>query len=320
MVRSLRFLLSRRWLLFAVAVGLIAWGTWWLGEWQFHRLEDRKAGNTVISRNEGLPPAPVGDVLAPGRAVPDSAEWRVVTATGTYAPEDTVVVRYRTREGSSGVDVVVPLETAGGPALLVDRGWVATSNRGADPADLPAPPSGEVTVTGWVRADAGGDSTTVSDGSTRAISSERIGAALDREVYSGFVDLRSEDPEPATPLAAAELPELDNGPHFFYGLQWWFFGVLAIFGFFYLMYDEWRTARHGPRPSRQRTQEDRRRRREAKRAHQEAVRAAYDRERRQPAQSARSIPPSTGTMAPVTKDAAGESRKAATRPNSAGSP
>jgi cytochrome oxidase assembly protein ShyY1 len=281
----LRFLLSRRWLLFAVVVGLIAWGAWWLGEWQFHRLEDRKASNAVISRNEGLAPAPVGDVLAPGRAVPDSAEWRVVTATGTYAPEDTVVVRYRTREGSSGVDVVVPLETADGPALLVDRGWVATSNRGSDPADLPAPPSGQVTVTGWVRVDADGDSTAVSDGSTRAISSERIGAALDREVYGGFVDLRSEDPAPATPLAAAELPELDNGPHFFYGLQWWFFGVLAIFGFFYLMYDEWRTARHGPRPSRERTQEDRRRRRAAKRAHQEAVRAAYDRERRQPAET-----------------------------------
>ena len=36
---------------------------------------------------------------------------------------------------------------------------------------------------------------------------------------------------------------MDEGPHFFYGLQWWFFGALAIFGFGYLMYDEWR----GPR-------------------------------------------------------------------------
>ena len=54
------------------------------------------------------------------------------------------------------------------------------------------------------------------------------------------MDLKSESPAPEQPLAAAELPELDNGPHFFYGLQWWFFGLLAIFGFFYLMYDEWR--------------------------------------------------------------------------------
>ena len=101
-------------------------------------------------------------------------------------------------------------------------------------------------MTGWVRRDGTGSSTAVSDGSTRAISSDRIGEALDREVYDGFVDLRSEDPEPADALEPAELPDLDNGPHFFYGLQWWFFGVLALFGFGYLAWDE----RRGPRARR----------------------------------------------------------------------
>ena len=45
-------------------------------------------------------------------------------------------------------------------------------------------------------------------------------------------------PAAATPLVRAELPDLGNGPHFFYGLQWFFFGVLAVFGFFFLAYDE----------------------------------------------------------------------------------
>ena len=101
------------------------------------------------------------------------------------------------------------------------------------------------------------------------------------------MELRSEDPEPAESLEPVELPELDNGPHFFYGLQWWFFGVLALFGFGYLAYDEWRERR--PRGPRKR-------------------------------QRARSMPPSTGNMMPDTNDAAGESRKAAARPNSSGSP
>jgi cytochrome oxidase assembly protein ShyY1 len=281
-VRSLGFLVSRRWVLFALAIVVVGYATWWLGEWQFHRLEDRKERNSVVRQNETLDPAPVADVLAPGRAVASSNEWRVVTATGTYDTADTVIVRYRTRDGASGIEVVVPLVTPDGRALLVDRGWMAADNRGAGPADVPDPPAGEVTVTGWVRADATGDSTHVANGSTRAISSVEIGEALDREVYGGFVLLRSESPQPATPLEGAELPELDNGPHFFYGLQWWFFGVLAVFGFFYLMYDEWRRARRG--------------------------------------QSARSIPPSTGTIDPETYEAAGDSRKAATRPNSSGAP
>jgi cytochrome oxidase assembly protein ShyY1 len=243
-VRSLRFLVSRRWVLFAIAVAVAAYGAWLLGEWQFHRLADRKASNAIVERNTTAPPATVGDVLAPGRPVAVTEEWRVVEATGSYAPEDTVIVRYRTRDGASGADVVVPLVTPGGTALLVDRGWMATDNTATEPVDAPAPPSGEVTVTGWVRVDATGDSTAVSSTggalSTRAISSDRIGEAIDQEVYGGFVDLRSEDPAPETPLERAELPELDSGPHFFYGLQWWFFGVLAIVGFGYLAFDEWR--------------------------------------------------------------------------------
>jgi cytochrome oxidase assembly protein ShyY1 len=292
-VRTWRFLLSRRWVVFAVVVALLAWLAWWLGEWQFDRLEERQARNAVVERNESLPPAPVAELTGPGREVAAGDQWRLVTATGTYDVDDTVIVRYRTRDGASGVDVVVPLVTESGTALLVDRGWVAADNRGTDAGDVPPPPRGEVTVTGWLRRDATGDSTAVTDRSTRAISSDRIGGALGREVYGGFVDLRSEDPAPAQPLARPELPELDNGPHFFYGLQWWFFGLLALFGFGYLAWDERRGSprrRGGP-----------------------GVRPRED-------QNVRIMPPSTGSMVPVRNEAAGESRKAATRPNSSGSP
>jgi cytochrome oxidase assembly protein ShyY1 len=297
-VRSWRFLLSRRWIVFLLVVVVLAYATWWLGRWQFHRLHDRRIDNAVVERNEHASPAPVGDVLAPGRRVDHDDEWRVVSATGTYVPDETVIVRYRTREGSSGVDVVVPLQPADGPAVLVDRGWLATGNSGATPDDVPDPPSGTVTVTGWVRVDASGDAAKVSDLSTRAVSSETIGAAVGREVYGGFLDGRSEDPAPGTALAQAELPDLGEGPHFFYGLQWWFFGVLAVFGFIYLVYDEWRMntgRKQRPEPGQRVRRVD-------------------------PGQTARSMPPSTGSITPETNDAAGDSRNAAARPNSSGSP
>jgi len=242
-VRRFRFLLSRRWIGFFLVVLALAWVAWRLGEWQFHRLEDRKERNAIIERNEKRSPEPVTDVMRVGSPLDERDEWTQVTATGTYAVADTVIVRYRTREGSAGVDVVVPLELADGNSVLVDRGWFATDNRGTTPDDVPAPPAGEVTITGWARQDATGDSAEVTDQSTRAINSTNIGAALDREVLGGFLDLESESPAPDQPLARVELPELDNGPHFFYGLQWWFFGVLALFGFGYLAYDEARGGR-----------------------------------------------------------------------------
>jgi cytochrome oxidase assembly protein ShyY1 len=271
--------------MFALVVVLLCWATWWLGQWQFSRLADRKDSNAVVRANEDKDPAPVGEVLAPGRPVHEDHEWRLVTATGSYDTEDTVIVRYRTREGSSGIDVVVPLVTGAGTALLVDRGWMATDNQGAGPADVPPPPDGEVTVEGWVRADAVGDSTAVDDHSTRAISSERIGAAIGRTVYGGFVVLKSEDGQPAAALEPVELPELDNGPHFFYGLQWWFFGILSVFGFLYLAFDEWRSRQRAEEPRPDEALADRTRKRSAKNAKKQAVRAAYERaweeERRQ---------------------------------------
>ena len=276
-MRSLRFLLTRRWLLFALVVVVLAYATWWLGEWQFHRLADRKESNAVVRANEDRSPAPVADVLAPGSAVAEDDEWRVVTATGTYDAEDTVIVRYRTRDGQSGVDAVVPLVTADGTALLVDRGWMASDNEGTSPADLPDPPTGEVTVEGWVRADASGDSTAVDDLSTRAISSTAIGGSLDRTVYGGFVELKSEDGQPADGLEPVELPELDNGPHFFYGLQWWFFGLLAIVGFCYLAFDEWRGRGAGGDTTREGALTERKQKRATKNAKKQAVRAAYQR-------------------------------------------
>jgi cytochrome oxidase assembly protein ShyY1 len=239
-VRSLRFLVSRRWLLFFVIVVLLAYACLLLGRWQWHRLTSTKANNAIIRANESADPVPVDQVLGPGENPPSADQYKVVSATGRYDVGHTIIVRYQTdADGHSGVDVVVPLVTASGTALLVDRGWVATSNQGlTDPSQVPAPPSGTVTVVGHVRRDAGGGSTSVVDNSTRAISSARIQPAIGIPVYGGFVDLTRESPAPATPLTPVELPDLSNGPHFFYALQWWFFGLLALFGFGYLAWEE----------------------------------------------------------------------------------
>jgi cytochrome oxidase assembly protein ShyY1 len=129
--------------------------------------------------------------------------------------------------------------TGSGTALLVDRGWFATSNQGlTDASQVPAPPSGRVSVTGWVRQNAGGSSAQVVNASARAISSTEIEPAIGLPTYGGFVQLLSESPKPATPLTQADPPDLSNGPHFFYALQWWFFGILALFGYGYLAWEE----------------------------------------------------------------------------------
>ena len=128
----MRFLLSRRWILFAVAVALAAWGATLLGQWQFHRLDDRRHENTVVARNLAAPPAPIDEVMSTSMATSPDDEWRRVTVHGEWDDAHTIVLKYQTRDGGPGVDAVTPLVTADGHAVLVDRGWMATDNSGGD--------------------------------------------------------------------------------------------------------------------------------------------------------------------------------------------
>jgi cytochrome oxidase assembly protein ShyY1 len=239
-----RFLLSRRWVLFALVVAFLAWVATQLGQWQFHRLEERKAENRIVSTNLERPPVPVDEVLDTSIAPRAADEWRRVTARGRWDDDHTIVLKYQTRDQGAGVDVVTPLVTDSGTAVLVDRGWVATGNTGGSRPEPPPATEGQVTVTGWVRRDATGSATAVNDLSTRAISSKAIAEVTPYPLYRGFLDLEKQSPEPARELAQTELPDdTSEGPHFFYGLQWWFFGALAVFGFCYLAWDESRQRR-----------------------------------------------------------------------------
>jgi cytochrome oxidase assembly protein ShyY1 len=238
----LRFILTRRWIGLLLAVIVVGVGCVELGLWQFHRYGDRSSSNDVTEANLAADPIPVGDVMSVESSPGTDDEWRVVEATGSYDASQQLLVLYRTREGAPGVDVVVPLLTDDGTALLVDRGWVQTGG-GSDNLnpDVPEAPTGTVTVQGWVRRNAsGGDTQTVPrDGSVRAISSDKIGPTLPYPVYDGFIDLTDEQPTPAEAPIMAEAPDLGSGPHFFYGLQWFFFALLA-FGFWcYFAWAEW---------------------------------------------------------------------------------
>ncbi len=101
-------------MLFAVAVALAAWAAWALGQWQFHRLDDRKDSNKIVATNLNAPPAPIDDVLSPERAPSTQDEWRRVTVHGTWDDQHSVVLKYQTRDSAAGVDVVTPLVTEDG--------------------------------------------------------------------------------------------------------------------------------------------------------------------------------------------------------------
>ncbi|MGH1565711.1 SURF1 family cytochrome oxidase biogenesis protein [Mumia sp. DW29H23] len=228
-----RFLLTRRWIAFALFVVLLVGVCVWLGFWQFGRLDQRQARNDVTRHNMVATPVNAADVASTDPDASQRNEWKQVEVTGTYDTDAQVVVKYQTRDQGPGVEVVTPLVTEDGRAVLVDRGWMGSANTTGADLDIPAPPSGEVTAVGWWRADdhVPLKATQPDDGQVRAISTLGLGPTLDYPLYEGgYLALEKQEPA-AEGLILPEGPDLGQGPHFFYGLQWWFFAALALVGF-----------------------------------------------------------------------------------------
>ena len=238
---GVRFMVSRRWALFAVVVVVLAYACYLLGQWQFHRLHDREATTPRPAPTSRPSRRRSTTCCAPGR--PSAAARRVAPGHGhrhLRRRQSSVIVRYQTRDGASGVDVVTPLRHRRRHRRCW---WTAAGCRPATRAptsvDVPGPPAGDghgrgLGPRGRHRRRGHRDRRLRPGHLERARSRRRSTCRCTAASWT----LETESPKPAEPLVHAELPDLGNGPHFFYGLQWWFFGVLAVFGFCYLAYDE----------------------------------------------------------------------------------
>lgn len=109
-----------------------------LGSWQLRRAHEKEALFAAYAR--AAEQAPV--TLAQARRDADAARWPLVDVDGTFDPARAYVLDDQVREGRAGVmlfDVFVP--SAGGDALLVNRGFLPRGTRGELP-QLPSPPPG----------------------------------------------------------------------------------------------------------------------------------------------------------------------------------
>lgn len=205
-------------LLLAVLFGVLATG---LGQWQYGRYEEKAQRRDLVEANYGADPVPLSQVLPDaGAPLPPGDGWRRVSATGTYAADAEHLVRNRPRQGVFGYEVLVPLVLADGTAVAVDRGWVPSAETAATRPEVPAPPSGEVTVTGWLRPSEPDLGRELPAGQLASVDLPSLKAATGLDLVQAYVILGSEDPPADRP---APLPEPDTrlGSHFAYALQWW---------------------------------------------------------------------------------------------------
>jgi cytochrome oxidase assembly protein ShyY1 len=178
-----------------------------LGEWQLDRLAQRKERNATTIANEQKPVQPYEQVFT--HPITDADQWR----------------------RADGYEIVTPLRTATG-AVLVDRGFIRLERGARIPAVAPIPPTGEVTVVGHVRRDEKGRRAAITpvDNQMRLINSKAIAATLPYPITSGYIGLLTVQPEQQGGLQPIHLPDLSEGPHFWYAVQWFMFTAVAVAG------------------------------------------------------------------------------------------
>jgi cytochrome oxidase assembly protein ShyY1 len=219
-----------RWLGLLVFVVVLGGIFMRLGEWQLHRLEARKESNAVVTAHEDNPVIPLSQR---GYAVVEDADqWQRVTVTGTFDASHQLEVRYRSNDGATGTEVVTPLRTQDGKIVLIDRGFIVRGAGEAPPSSLPTPPTGTVTVMGHLRRSENGSAEAITPalGAVRLINAPAIATWLGTDVVDGYIGLLEVTPTQDGPFLPVATPTLDEGPHFWYAVQWFMFTGIALTG------------------------------------------------------------------------------------------
>ena|GEM_PF-379686 len=224
----------------------------WLGMWQYHAWEARRAAAAVdLTTKE---PIPLADAMGPDDPFPGNDLGQPVVVDGTWVPEGTVYVSGREHDGVDGYWAVTPLAIGGpdAPAMLVVRGWSATLD------DIPAPPTGEAELVGFLQPPEGATDLPDEDPADDLLPQLRIADAIqhvDQDLYGAYVvvaDTVAPGDWPAgdravnagtTGLTAADLDQQPDVGRFtalrnlLYAFQWWVFGAFAAFVWWRFMAD-----------------------------------------------------------------------------------
>jgi cytochrome oxidase assembly protein ShyY1 len=199
----------------------------WLGRWQW----DRARVEVVSTPPSGV--IALDDVHAPGEPVAPGDAGRQVLVRGQFDPDREVVVIERQSEGRSGSWVVTAFQTESGAVVPVVRGWLPAGET------APAPARGEVELVGSLEPtepDALRDASRgpLPPGQVEVVSSAELLSLWQPPLYQGFVIMQRPVPEP--PLEGISSPAttvkvVTNWQNAAYGVQWWLFGLFAIFWF-----------------------------------------------------------------------------------------
>lgn len=230
-----RFLRSPVWLaghllLVVTVVAFVSFGLW-----QLRRLDEVRAARQLAEQRLTTEPVALADAVARASGDPGELVYRRVEVTGRYETDAQVATQPRSRDGRPGNLVLTPLlpSEEGLDPVLVERGFVPFDREGV-PTEAAAPPEGQVTVEGvLLPAEGEGEDRVTNDaGLVTLINPTALADDLAVELLPLPLRLLEQQPAQPGPLpVAGQPPELDEGNHLSYAVQWFAFAAIALVGY-----------------------------------------------------------------------------------------
>lgn len=215
-----------------------------LSDWQWNRLHARQAYNKTIEAHIAEPAVELDQLIQDGSnplKIQADSTWRSVQVTGTWDNENQVLVRKKSMESDAGFWVITPFITNQGYTVMVNRGWRAAGDSAVDNPDVTPAPSGQVEIAGRVREVAPRSKTKPTD-----LPNGQVDTVIPTEIVPGpetisdiYLEMTASRPESrSSELREMPAPEITEGPHRSYALQWIFFSIMTVIGWAVLVRNE----------------------------------------------------------------------------------
>ena len=225
-------LIKPRWIALTLFLLILIYLFIRLSNWQFDRYDQRVLRNESTNVALSLAPKKIDSVSQ----MSGLKQWEKIELTGSFLSDQSKLVRKQYLENNLGFWVITPFKIQNGENILVNRGWIPIGSSASSNQSIPLAPVGTVNLEGYLQ--------TFNESITQpkdlplnqvnTIDYKYFESAIANNFYMQLAKSSPMDNQ----VAIIPLPELSNGPHFSYAIQWILFALLLPIGWYVLLKNE----------------------------------------------------------------------------------